>query len=281
MLYGLDVSVYNNYVPGNEDFVNVKIGGGDAGLYYDTKANYNYNTARNAGKITGGYWFAGGNSPQSEADFFVQGMKPFNEYDLFELDWEINISDPVAWCQAFLNQVYVQTGVHPLIYMDISRVNSYNWTPVLQTSGLWLAAPSIPYNANAPVNVTYVMQQGPVVNGIDQDVFFGTREELQAYGYHAPVAPVVVSTPEPVQSTTPVVKPITTTPTQVTTPIVKTSIAPEPVINNTKTTLNKPSNTGSVSTFVPSTPPITPHYNVSTGFWVSLWNWFLRFLGIK
>lgn len=280
MLYGLDISVYNNYVPGNEDFVIVKIGGGDAGLYYDTKANYNYNTARNAGKVVGGYWFAGGNSPQSEADFFVQGMKPFNEYDLFALDWEINLSNPVAWCQAFLNQVYLQTGVHPLIYMDISRVNSYNWTPVLQTSGLWLAAPSIPYNANAPVNVTYVMQQGPIVNGIDQDVFFGTREQLQAYGYHAPTAPTVAPPVEPVQTTTPAPKPVIDAPKQATTPVAPTPNVPEPV-SNTKTTPNKPSNTGSVSTLSANITHKTPNIKSHSGFWAMLWNWFLRLIGVK
>jgi len=55
-------------------------------------------------------------------------------------------------------------------------------------------------------------QQGPIVNGVDTDAFFGTIEQLKEYGYHAPVAPVEppvapVEAPAPVPTPEPVVVP--------------------------------------------------------------------------
>ena len=88
MIYGKDVSVWNTYIPGNEDFVMVKIGGGDNGLYYDTKASYNYGVAKQAGKVVGGYWFLGsGESITNQVNFYVKGMQPFAEGDLYALDF--------------------------------------------------------------------------------------------------------------------------------------------------------------------------------------------------
>ena len=221
-LTGLDVSQWNNYVPSGEDFVMIKMGGGDAGIYMDSKAALNYSNAVNAGKVVGGYWFAGGGDPIAEADYFVRCMSPVAENDVYALDWEIQHTDPVGWCLAFVNEVHSKVGVWPLIYLNISTTNAYDWTPVLQNCGLWLAAPSFSFDSDAPVHHVYVMQQGPIVNGIDSDAFFGTREQLQAYGYHAPVAP----TPPP--APTSVVTPPPTTPTSPPTPVVPSSPASEP-----------------------------------------------------
>jgi GH25 family lysozyme M1 (1,4-beta-N-acetylmuramidase) len=188
-ILGKDVSQWNNYAPDTEDFVMIKMSGGDAGLYFDSKASVNYTNAKNAGKVVGGYHFAGGGDPIAEATYFLKAMSPVAENDIFALDWEIQHANPVAWAQAFVNEVHSKVGVWPLIYINISTCNAYDWSPVLANCGLWLAAPSYSYNANAPVHHPYVMQQGPIVNGIDQDAFFGTREQLQAYGHHASTPP--------------------------------------------------------------------------------------------
>jgi len=226
MLLGKDVSQWNNYQPGSEDFVMIKMSGGDAGLYMDSKASLNYSAAVNAGKIVGGYHFAGGGDPIAEADYFVRAMSPTAENDVYALDWEIQHPDPVGWCIAFVNEVHSKVGVWPLLYINISTCNSYDWNPVLKNCGLWIAAPSFGFDENIPVNHTVVMQQGPIVNGIDSDAFFGTKEQLQAYGWHdpqttspvvpepAPVTPPVVPTPEvpapPTPPTPPVVEPVPT-----------------------------------------------------------------------
>lgn len=218
-LKGLDVSHWNNYVPGSEDFVMIKMSGGDAGLYMDSSASKNYTAAVGAGKVVGGYHFAGGGDPIAEADYFVRAMSPVAENDVYALDWEIQHTDPVDWCLQFVNEVHDKVGVWPLIYLNISTTNGYDWSPVLANCGLWLAAPSYSFDSDAPISHTYVMQQGPIVNGIDSDAFFGSREELQAYGYHAPAAtppppstvisPTITDVTPPPSPAEPVTPPIT------------------------------------------------------------------------
>lgn len=242
-ILGKDISQWNNYVPGSEDFVMIKMGGGDAGIYMDSKAALNYGNAVNDGKVVGGYWFAGGGDPVAEADYFIRCMSPLAENDVYALDWEITNANPVAWVEAFVNEVHAKIGVWCLVYLNISTTNAYDWSPVLNNCGLWLAAPSFTFDQNAPVNHVYVMQQGAIVGGIDSDAFFGTREQLQAYGWHAtptpaptpPVptpaptptpepspSPVPVPTPEPVPTPSPVPTPLPTpTPIPVPKPPVK------------------------------------------------------------
>jgi len=211
-LTGFDVSQWNNYNPGGEDFVMIKMSGGDAGLYFDSKATQNYGNAVRAGKVVGGYHFAGGGDPVAEADYFVRAMSPVAENDVFALDWEIQHADPVGWCNAFVNEVHAKVGVWPLLYINISTCNAYDWSPVLNNCGLWIAAPSFSFDANIPVAHTVVMQQGPIVGGIDSDAFFGTRAQLQAYGYHAATPPPPPPPPNP-----PPIPPTTTTTTTTTT----------------------------------------------------------------
>lgn len=211
MLNGKDISQWQgNWTPGSEDFVMIKMGGGDAGIYMDSKASLNYGNAVNAGKVVGGYWFAGGGDPIAEADYFVRCMSPVAENDVYALDWEIQHADPVGWCNTFVSEVHAKTGVWCLIYLNISTTNAYDWSPVLANCGLWLAAPSFSFDQNAPVSVTYVMQQGAIVSGIDSDAFFGDRAQLQAYGYHAvvPQNPAQdATTPAPVATPVEVITP--------------------------------------------------------------------------
>lgn len=291
MIYGKDVSVWNTYIPGNEDFVMVKIGGGDNGLYYDTKASYNYGVAKQAGKVVGRYWFLGsGESITNQVNFYIKGMQPFAEGDLYALDFEVNLPNPVVACKEFLDSVYAQTGVRPFIYMDISRVNAYDWSSVFAEYGLWLAAPSIPYADNAPIKYIYVMQQGPVIMGIDQDVFFGTREQLLAYGYHAPVvapAPVRPSTPEPAQVPTPVVQPQavqTTTPTPnpvQTAPVQPTEQSTAPVTppaTDSKQTMVPPQNSFVAQKSKSSKVGLSSSLSNSGSWWTRLVKWILSWL---
>jgi len=204
-LTGKDISHWNGaYTDTGEDFVMIKMSGGDAGLYLDSAGNQHYNAAYAAGKVVGMYHFAGGTDPIDEANYFVDAVMPFAEYDLYALDWEVNNADPVGWCLAFVNEVHAKTGVWPFIYMDISRLNGYDWSPVLANCPLWLAAPSYAFDATAPVNKTYVMQQGGIVNGIDSDAaFFESRADLQKCGWHSASQAPAVDTPVPAPTPTP------------------------------------------------------------------------------
>ena len=193
-------------------------------------------------------------------------------------------------CKEFLDSVYAQTGVRPFIYMDISRVNAYDWSSVFAEYGLWLAAPSIPYADNAPIKYIYVMQQGPVIMGIDQDVFFGTREQLLAYGYHAPVvapAPVRPSIPEPVQVPTPVIQPQTVQTTTLTPQPVQTapvqpteqSTAPvTPPATDPKQTMVTPQNSFVAQKSKSSKVGLSSSLSNSSSWWTRLVKWILSWL---
>lgn len=174
----------------------IKISGGDDGLYYDQRASANYYGAQAAGLSLAGYHFAGGTNPTQEAEYFVKGMRPFAENDVFVLDWEVQHTDPVGWCNTFVNHVHDLTGCWPLIYMNASTANSYDWTPVFQNCGLWVAAWNNDPDGAAVTPHTYVMHQytsdgsvAGIAGRVDLDAWYGTIDQFKQYGYHAPVAP--------------------------------------------------------------------------------------------
>lgn len=210
--------------------VALKMSGGDAGLYYDSRASLNYSHAIAAGKVVIGYHFAGGTDPVAEADFFIRAMSPLAENDVLALDWEVGHPDPVGWCTQFVNHVHDVTGVYPLVYMNMSTANAHDWSSVFNNCGYWCAAPSFSFDATLPVKYPQVAQQGPIVNGVDTDAFFGTIDDLRKYGYHAQTPPPVPEpVPQPVPSTPPVdvPEPPLPTPTPPVTPPV--DVPPTPV----------------------------------------------------
>ena len=224
-----------------EPIVLIKIGGGDDGLYYDSAASTDWPDAVAAGKAVGGYWFAGGGNPAAEAAYFLKGMEPLTEYDVYALDWEIQHADPVGWCSQFMQYVHDKIGVWPLIYMNLSTLNSYNWSPVLANCGLWLADWSVPPSGTIPTSHNYVMQQYSDGPNYDHDEWFGTIDQFRAYGYHTPNVPA--PTPNPSPPPTPVPDP---TPVPVPTP--EPPPTPEPLPKPTPSPSPPPTPT-------PPTPP--------------------------
>lgn len=192
--------------------VMIKMSGGDNGLYYDSKANANYYGAKAAGKAIGMYHFAGGGNPENEADFFIAACSPLEENDVLCLDYELHLADPVGWCQRFVNRVHDRTGVWPLVYLNGSTVNSYNWDSVLNNCGLWVAYWNYDPEGDPVISRTYVAQQytnqglTAGINGrVDTNAWFGTLAQFKKYGYHAPVAPPAPApAPQPVPPPTPV-----------------------------------------------------------------------------
>jgi lysozyme len=223
MIYFRDISQWQgdyNMAADPNPAIAIKMSGGDAGLYYDSKAALNYAHAVAAGKVVIGYHFAGGTDPIAEADFFIRAMSPLAENDVLCLDWEVHHSDPVGWCTQFVNHVHAVTGVWPLVYMNMSTANAHDWSPVFNNCGYWCAAPSFGFDETLPVKYPQVAQQGPIVNGVDTDAFFGTVEQLKKYGYHVQEptpAPAPNPAPEPTPQPEPVPEPVPTPP------------APEPI----------------------------------------------------
>lgn len=193
-----------------QPIVIMKMSGGDDGLYLDKKANQNYYRAKAAGKAVGLYHFAGAGDPAAEADFFLRACSPLDPDDVLVLDWEVQHSDPVGWCRAFINYIHDRTGVWCMIYLNISTTNRYDWSSVMANSGLYIAAPSFGWDDPIPVPYPVIMQQGgyiqdPGISGnIDSDMFFGTIDQFKAYGFHdAAPQPAPTPTPEPTPAPTP------------------------------------------------------------------------------
>jgi len=257
MILFKDISQWQgNYDMNNGDpAIAIKMGGGDAGLYFDSKASANYYNAVQAGKIPMGYWFAGGNNPIDEAKKFLQAMSPLAENDLMILDWEIQHADPVGWCRDFTTYIHDQTGVWCWVYMNMSTANAYDWSSVFNNCGYWCAAPSFSFDATLPVKYPQIAQQGPIVGGVDTDAFFGDIEQLKAYGYHAPIAPVVA--PAPVETTIPAPAPVETPPIVVS-PVEVPLPLPEPPV---------------IAPLPPVAPPIFIH---PTTLWDTIFAAFLQ-----
>lgn len=212
-LVAIDISQYQGvWTDRGEAIDMIKMTGGDAGLYSDPKAGTNFDAAVAHGKAVGGYHFAGGTDPVAEANYFVNFTMPLTENQVYALDWEVQNADPVGWCNTFMQTVHNSIGVWPLIYMNLSTLNAYDWSPVLANCGLWLADWNGDPNGDINTNHTFVMQQysdGPVY---DHDTWFGTIEEFNAYGWHAPApapapAPVPVPTPVPIPTPEPTPEP--------------------------------------------------------------------------
>jgi GH25 family lysozyme M1 (1,4-beta-N-acetylmuramidase) len=199
----------------------IKMGGGDDGLYTDPQANRNYYGAKAAGKAIGMYYFAGGNDPTNEADFFLSLCSPLEDDDVLILDWELDHHpDPVNWCRIFIQRLIDRGAPIPMLYMSSSRtfadrdpannMRYLDWSPVVaQNVGLWVANYSVDTDADVAVKwfPTYVMHQytdagrEPGVNGdVDMSVFFGSVLQFKHYGYHAVAVPATpVPNPLPVQ----------------------------------------------------------------------------------
>jgi GH25 family lysozyme M1 (1,4-beta-N-acetylmuramidase) len=192
----------------------VKISGGDAGLYYDGKASANYYGFKAAGiPGIGGYHFAGGGDPIAEADFFIAGMRPWVENDVWVLDWEIQHPDPVGWCGAFLQRCHDVAGVWPLLYMNGSTRNAYNWDSngAVANCGKWIAWYGRDPEGTLPVAGVYIMHQYTssgsvpgIAGNVDLDAVYMDIGHWDMYGWHpaAPAPPVI--TTQDVTTTNPV-----------------------------------------------------------------------------
>ncbi len=88
------------------------------------------------------YHFCGGGDPIEEAKFYLDNGKA----DGYALDYEIYLKDPVTWCKKFLDYVAKETGKTPLLYINASTCNGFDWTPCTKYP-LWIAA----YNYNTGV----------------------------------------------------------------------------------------------------------------------------------
>ena len=242
-----------NMNDGNEIIV-IKMSGGDDGLYLDSKANRNYYAAKNAGKAVGMYHFAGATDPVGEAHFFIRAVSPLEQNDVLILDWEVHHPNPVEWCRVFIQTVKDETGVIPMIYMNTSTENNYDWSPVIQQNvGLWVADYRFQPADNVPIRhwPTYIAHQY-TSSPLDTSEWFGSKEQFQKYGYQVPqpeTPPTPSPAPEPAPQPEPVPQPDPTPPapeptpapeTPITNPVPPVTVTVTPPVITTTVTVSKP-----------------------------------------
>jgi hypothetical protein len=255
MLPALDISQYQGaWQDRGDPIVMIKMAGGDNGLYMDADAAANYSGAVAAGRAVGGYFFIGWESnAAAEATYFMQAMSPLAENDVYALDIE-NGTNPVPanavqYVLDMVNQIHSHINVWPLVYMNLSTLNSYDWTPVLANCGLWLADWAVSPDQQIPTLHTYVMQQYSDGPDYDHDEWFGTIEEFKAYGYHATPQPAPNPTPTPNPTPAPAPVPSPTPPVPDPTPSPAPNPTPEPTPNPAPTPVPVPTPAPSVNFF--------------------------------
>lgn len=188
----------------------------DGSGYLDPKANHNYYGAKGAGKAVGMYHFAEWGDATAEATEFIKAVSPLEDADVLILDVEaIKAPNPVDWVNIWANHVHAQTTVWPLVYMNLSTLNAYNWSPILTNCGLWLADWAVSPHDTIPTDHVYVMQQYsdngsvPGIQGrVDLDAWFGTVDQFKSYGYKAQPVPAPAPTPEPTPPAVPETPPV-------------------------------------------------------------------------
>lgn len=255
-LNGYDISSYqgdinNTLVPG--DFVLIKATEGIG--YTDVDCDANFQQTLTTTKKVGTYHVGrpDGNIAAGEAQYYAQETAGYRGKGIFALDIEpVYIPagfDIVSWVNQFVDTFHAITGIYPLVYLNASLCNSYDWSPVSAKCSLWLAA----YGLDLPQN-GYNVPSAPTVNGnwvialfqyssrtrlpnwsgdLDVNVFYGDAAAWDAYAGIHPATPQPVAqpapAPAPVVVPTPVIVPAPT-PAPTTTVEPPVTVTPAPVV---------------------------------------------------
>ncbi len=146
MMHGIDISSYQTginleKVPG--DFVIAKATGGRGYKNPDFKRQIEQTLS--LGKCAGAYHFAWdkgytGATPEQEAQWFVDVVKPYLGKIALALDWEAEAKKlGPAWAKRWLDYVKNKTGVTPLFYTYQSEASQKKWADVAKVYPLWMA----------------------------------------------------------------------------------------------------------------------------------------------
>lgn len=200
MIKGIDISKYQgkpsfDLLKLQIDFIILKATEGNG--YIDPEFKRNQVQARGVNLGLGYYHFARpdlGNSPELEANWFLQTIGELKKGEVLVLDFEVNFADPVNWCRKWLDIVFIKTGTRPLIYLNQSQTTSFNWRQVIDAGyGLWLAKyDNDPNNLNTttswPVVAMKQYTSSGKINGIsgnvDVNTFFGDLNSFKLYGFN-------------------------------------------------------------------------------------------------
>ena len=200
MLKGIDISSwqgspdFSKVKEDNIDFVIVKATEGVG--FTDPQFRRNQAECRKLNIALGYYAFVRpdlGNSPEAEAEYFLETIGPLQEGELLFLDFEVDYANRVDWCKKWLDHAHTFTGIKAPIYLNKSLEKGSDWSPIVDADyGLWLADYTYSMHSTAPKTqwpFTAFRQYSNSekiagINGnVDGNVFYGDKAALTAYGY--------------------------------------------------------------------------------------------------
>ncbi len=223
-LFGVDVSEFQGVIDWDAlnnaaNFVIIRASFGT--MRKDNQFDRNQSEARRvqaaAGPLGIGYYYYAYPTlvdAVSSANYFVDNLG-WQKGELVCLDLEGAIGDaPVTWSLQWLRQVENRLWIKPLIYLNQSIMNGYDWSPVVSNGyGLWVAdydnnQTSIPPSGAWPFAAIKQWTDAASVAGIagkvDSDTFFGDFNAWAAYGGQiSPTPPAPQPQPAPPQPPTP------------------------------------------------------------------------------
>lgn len=158
------------------------------------------------------YHFVSANStPEAQANYFVKTVQGYLGKAVLVLDWENGqrsdgsvysnaLPKGPSFAKRFLDAVYKQTGVRPLVYTSKGVVNQYNWTSVANSGyKLWVAQYPNYKTVNGYQKDPWTDSRGygafgePIMfqytstghlsgygNNLDLDLFYGSRSDWDA-----------------------------------------------------------------------------------------------------
>lgn len=204
--------------------------------YLDTQLDNNYANAKKYGKIPFMYhFFVPAVDATAQADYFLRAVSPLTVGDGYAVDVEIDGPNLVQDVLTFVQRHHNNTGCWPWVYIDRYLRQKYDWSPVFALCSEWIAAPDVSYDSVVAGVGVYVAQQGPIVNGVDTDEYFGTLESLKSYtyGYVKPQPTATTTTAAPTTTTTTTEAPTTTTSTTEAPVTTTTTTEPQPMTATT------------------------------------------------
>ena len=200
MKKGIDISSNNGSVDFNEVLSNGDITfiliRSSYGVYQDYTFGGNRDEARKYGFQVGFYHYAYPqyNTPEMEAEAFYKAVGDLRPGELLALDFEESyVGDPVDWCKRFLAYIERNLNYKPLLYMNLSMLNSHDWSQV-NCGGWWIAN----YDGNMEYsswwNIKQYSEKGSikgVTGAVDLD---SAQFPLNLLAYK----PTLVSVPQPI-----------------------------------------------------------------------------------
>lgn len=195
MLKGIDISRYQEKLNKDfilsQDFVIMKATEGNKlkdkclDQFYDL-INGSKDGKPNKEKLYGFYHYARPekNDAITEAKFFLEKVGHHAGNALFALDWEgTALKYPYSWALEWLDLIYENTGVRPLIYTSASETKNKNIRMISDNNyGLWVAHWGVnkPKFYNWPVYALWQYKVDMEMN-VDLDYFNGTRDQFKKY----------------------------------------------------------------------------------------------------